>query len=87
MCMTFTKTVTVKTGGENMNVIDAMIEANDRYPVRRKTWPKGDYVILTTRPYKDSKICYHSSSSSSGIVGKEWQPTEEDLLATDWEFA
>lgn len=72
-----------------MNVIDAMIEANDSWPVRRKAWPKGDYVILNVNAVEGkAEIYYHSHvlADKHGYDGKKWEPLESDLLANDWEL-
>lgn len=71
-----------------MNIIDAMIEANDRWPVRRRTWPNGDYVILNVMAVEGKVEIYYYShilKKKHGYDGKRWEPTESDLLADDWE--
>lgn len=72
-----------------MNVIDAMIEANDRWPVRRRAWPEKDYVILNVMAVEGKAEIYYYSPlpTKYGYGGKKWEPTKEDLLSDDWEFA
>lgn len=65
-----------------MNVIDAMVEANDLYPVRRETWPKRYYVILDVE--NGAKIYRFNTETKEKEV---YKPTPDDLLALDWELA
>ena len=67
-----------------MNIAEAMVEANDRYPVRREAWPVRKYVILNIEPNCNAEIWYYDPLN--GDKGP-YKPTPFDLLADDWELA
>jgi len=65
-----------------MNIRKAILEANKtQQGITRKKWmPDGPSLIPT-----NTTSCFIIVPLYSEKLGKRWNPTADDILATDWE--
>ena len=52
----------------------------------RASWPEGEYVVVRKPPWSDQLRMYRENTNDDKYDEVQWQPTIEDLLATDWKF-
>lgn len=87
----------VSTKGKNMTFGDALESMKRGHKARRSDWVRGmgdakflflDIVIPfygVAAPYKHALCVYDSTNVFASKLKQNWTPTQEDMLAEDWE--